>query len=114
MTDHPSVSAIKEALRSLSDSGTRLFLMHGNRDFLLGQAFCTQTGATLLDDPTVIPQSSCLVILPRQPLHPRCGIHESAPDVPQPGLKSKISVNHWKNASPLPVRCAVKARAVSR
>ena len=28
--------------------------MHGNRDFLLGQQFCDQTGATLLDDPSVI------------------------------------------------------------
>jgi UDP-2,3-diacylglucosamine hydrolase len=30
------------------------YVMHGNRDFLLGQDFCQQTGATLLDDPTVI------------------------------------------------------------
>jgi UDP-2,3-diacylglucosamine hydrolase len=28
--------------------------MHGNRDFLIGDAFCQQTGAALLADPTVI------------------------------------------------------------
>jgi UDP-2,3-diacylglucosamine hydrolase len=31
-----------------------LYLMHGNRDFLLGQQFCDSIGATLLSDPTVI------------------------------------------------------------
>jgi UDP-2,3-diacylglucosamine hydrolase len=42
------------ALRTLSDNGTRVFLMHGNRDFLLGKDFCSRAGATLLDDPTLI------------------------------------------------------------
>lgn len=42
------------ALRQLSDRGVPLFLMHGNRDFLIGQDFLTATGATLLTDPTVI------------------------------------------------------------
>ncbi|MDB5753453.1 MAG: lpxH [Ramlibacter sp.] len=31
-----------------------LFLMHGNRDFLLGQALAAQAGLTLLADPTVL------------------------------------------------------------
>ena len=52
--DNPFVSQVKQALRALSDRGVKLFLMHGNRDFLLGDVFCTQTGATLLTDPTVI------------------------------------------------------------
>ncbi|WP_372759023.1 UDP-2,3-diacylglucosamine diphosphatase [Litorivivens sp.] len=42
------------AFRQLSDSGTELFFMHGNRDFLLGQDFANQTGGTLLDDPCTI------------------------------------------------------------
>ena len=28
--------------------------MHGNRDFLIGERFCRETGATLLDDGTVV------------------------------------------------------------
>jgi UDP-2,3-diacylglucosamine hydrolase len=28
--------------------------MHGNRDFLLGQAFCKAAGCTLLKDPSVV------------------------------------------------------------
>ncbi|MGC4011909.1 MAG: UDP-2,3-diacylglucosamine diphosphatase [Pseudomonas sp.] len=46
--------SIARALRELSDSGTRIFLMHGNRDFLIGQAFCRETGCTLLRDPSLI------------------------------------------------------------
>lgn len=42
---------IAQALRRLSDSGTRVYLMHGNRDFLLGKAFCREAGCTLLGDP---------------------------------------------------------------
>jgi len=42
------------AFRALSDSGTRLFFVHGNRDFLLGQDFAAATGGTLLPESQVI------------------------------------------------------------
>lgn len=42
------------ALQALSDRGVQLYIMHGNRDFLLGDAFAAQSGATLLADPCVI------------------------------------------------------------
>ena len=42
------------AFRAFSDAGSNLFFMHGNRDFLLGQAFTTATGGTLLDEGTVV------------------------------------------------------------
>lgn len=45
---------VAAALRSLSDRSTGIFLMHGNRDFLIGEDFCNRAGATLLDDPTVV------------------------------------------------------------
>ena len=41
------------ALRALSDSGTALYVMQGNRDFLYGHEFERRTGATLLPDPVV-------------------------------------------------------------
>lgn len=50
----PLQEQIAAALKQLSDSGTAIFLMHGNRDFLIGEDFCHRAGATLLDDPTVI------------------------------------------------------------
>ncbi|MGQ5523930.1 UDP-2,3-diacylglucosamine diphosphatase [Chitinimonas sp. PSY-7] len=45
---------IAAELRVLSDQGTAVFLMHGNRDFLLGQQFATAAGATLLNDPHLL------------------------------------------------------------
>ena len=50
----PYQVSICQALRALSDTGTQVFLMHGNRDFLIGQAFCKAAGATLLPDPSVV------------------------------------------------------------
>lgn len=43
---------VVNALRSLSDGGTPVFFMHGNRDFLVGDAFAKAAGLTLLPDPT--------------------------------------------------------------
>ena len=45
---------IARALRELSDAGTRIFLMHGNRDFLIGKDFCRLAGCTLLKDPSIV------------------------------------------------------------
>lgn len=45
---------IAGALRELSDHGTALNIMHGNRDFLLGERFAEATGARLLSDPFVL------------------------------------------------------------
>tara|TARA_R100001440_G_scaffold62701_2_gene82789 strand:- start:53997 stop:54722 length:726 start_codon:yes stop_codon:yes gene_type:complete len=50
----PLQDEVAAALRKLTDGGTRLYLMHGNRDFLIGNAFCDSVGGELLDDPTVI------------------------------------------------------------
>ena len=48
--DHPVITG----LRAFSATGTPLYVMRGNRDFLLGDQFAEVTGATLLADPTVI------------------------------------------------------------
>ncbi|MBV4531149.1 UDP-2,3-diacylglucosamine diphosphatase [Pseudomonas farsensis] len=50
----PFQQSICQALRRLSDSGTAVYLMHGNRDFLIGKAFCQAAGCTLLADPSVV------------------------------------------------------------
>ena len=46
--------SIVSALKALSDSGTDIFVMHGNRDFLLGEDFCIASGSQLLPDPSII------------------------------------------------------------
>lgn len=40
-------------LRALTESGVPCFVLHGNRDFLLGSGFSASTGAQLLPDPVV-------------------------------------------------------------
>jgi UDP-2,3-diacylglucosamine hydrolase len=45
---------IIKALRTLVESGTRLFIMHGNRDLLMGTALEQASGATLLTDPILL------------------------------------------------------------
>ncbi len=50
----PAMQPIIDALHALSHAGTQLYLMHGNRDFLLGQQFAEQIGATLLDSDEVL------------------------------------------------------------
>lgn len=42
------------ALRAYVETGHSLFFMHGNRDFLIREGFAQESGATLLQDPTVI------------------------------------------------------------
>ncbi|MFZ4536534.1 UDP-2,3-diacylglucosamine diphosphatase [Propionivibrio sp.] len=46
--------AIVDALHGLTDSGVRLSVMHGNRDFLLGEEFAARSGANLLPDPFIL------------------------------------------------------------
>jgi UDP-2,3-diacylglucosamine hydrolase len=45
---------IINGFKKLSDSGVKLFLMHGNRDFLIAEGFCRMAGITLIADPTMI------------------------------------------------------------
>jgi UDP-2,3-diacylglucosamine hydrolase len=51
--EQPFNAAVASALRRVSDAGTRVWLMHGNRDFLLGDRFCQAAAATLLQEPLV-------------------------------------------------------------
>jgi UDP-2,3-diacylglucosamine hydrolase len=50
----PPTHKIRKRLKHLTDSGIKVYLQQGNRDFLLGQRFCQQTGVILLDDHAVI------------------------------------------------------------
>lgn len=43
----PRLSAVYDAIAAVSHSGTGVHLMHGNRDFLIGEQFADQVGATL-------------------------------------------------------------------
>ena len=59
----PFYGVIAGLLRDLTRGGTPVFLMHGNRDFLLGEKFCAATGGALLADPSVIDSGSEKILL---------------------------------------------------
>ncbi|MBQ0712168.1 MAG: UDP-2,3-diacylglucosamine diphosphatase [Porticoccus sp.] len=46
----PLSREIITALKALTDNGTELYLMQGNRDFLIDKRFARETGCTLLSD----------------------------------------------------------------
>jgi UDP-2,3-diacylglucosamine hydrolase len=59
----PDKRRVVAALRSLSDRGVRCFVMQGNRDFMLGKRFCAATGASPLEDGTVVAVNGRRVLL---------------------------------------------------
>ncbi|MES2674079.1 MAG: UDP-2,3-diacylglucosamine diphosphatase [Pseudomonadota bacterium] len=54
---------VATALKQLSQQGTQIFLMHGNRDFLLGEKFATDAGASLIAEGTIINLYGCPTLL---------------------------------------------------
>lgn len=50
----PYHAEVLAALRTASDSGLRISLLHGNRDFLLGQDFAAASGVRLIEDPYIL------------------------------------------------------------
>ncbi len=52
--DDPLSREVVCALGELSRGGVPLYVMHGNRDFLLGKDFADQAGVILIADPTLI------------------------------------------------------------
>jgi len=52
--DDPIYEDICQQLQAATTAGTPIYIMHGNRDFLLGEQFCKKTGCQLLDEPSCI------------------------------------------------------------
>lgn len=52
--DSPIAAEVAQLLFDYQNAGPQLFIMHGNRDFLLGERFMARVGAQLLPDPSVI------------------------------------------------------------
>ena len=60
--DH--VTAFNDRIKAAMAAATcPKYLMHGNRDFLLGQQFCADTGMQLIDDPTPVDMDGTQALL---------------------------------------------------
>ena len=53
--EHPFARRIADAFRKLSDGGTPLYFMHGNRDFLIGSTMLRASGSSGASGPVRSP-----------------------------------------------------------
>ncbi len=91
------------ALKGLVDRHIKVFLMHGNRDFLIGSAFEKKTGAILLKDPTLIKIYDRKILLSH-------GDSLCTDDTEYQSFKKKVRDESWKNEFlkiPLPERTLI-------
>ena len=51
------------AIARVAQSGTLVYVMRGNRDFMLGDRFCAEAGAILLDDPAILEMGGTRLVL---------------------------------------------------
>jgi len=79
-----------KALKELTDRHIQVFLMHGNRDFLMGSSFEKKTGAVLLNDPTLIGIYGKKVLLGH-------GDILCTDDIEYQSFRHKIRSESWKN-----------------
>ena len=103
---------VTSALRALTSRGVACFVLHGNRDFLLGRGFCDETGCRLLPDPVVAEFDGERVLLTH-------GDALCVDDHPYQELRSIVRTAPWQRrflALPLSDRelLANQARAGSR
>jgi UDP-2,3-diacylglucosamine hydrolase len=115
--DEPYNAGIVAALRAASDSGLRISLMHGNRDFLLGAGFADSRWRPPDRRPLhpvhrrmavrALPTAtrSASTTPPTWPSAPRCAIRNG---------RRPCSPSRWPNAAPSPPTCARSAKASQR
>lgn len=61
--DDPFHQQIIAAFRIAVEAGVKIYLMHGNRDFLIADEFCRITGISLINDPVMIDLNGEAVLL---------------------------------------------------
>lgn len=91
--DHDLLArSVTDSIRRLSDAGTRVYFMHGNRDFLIGERFAHEAGLTILPDPTLIELYGQQVLL----MH---GDTLCTDDVAYQKFRAQTRTTEWKNTT---------------
>lgn len=103
---------IAHALRGVAETGARVYFIHGNRDFLIGERFAAAVGMTILPDPCVIEISGVRTVLTH-------GDALCTLDLAYQAFRDKVRSEPWQRAflaQPLEERRAIalKLRADSR
>ncbi len=81
---------IIRAIKALTGRHIKVFLMHGNRDFLIGPVFEKKTGALLLKDLTLIKIYGRKILLSH-------GDSLCTDDIEYQSFKNKVRNESWKN-----------------
>ncbi|MDR0780714.1 MAG: UDP-2,3-diacylglucosamine diphosphatase [Pseudomonadales bacterium] len=105
--DTPLYAALAAALKAVSERGTAVYFIHGNRDFLLGQRYAAACGATLLDEPLRLTHAGHRYLL----LH---GDVLCTRDTAYLAFRNQVRSPAWQRdflAQPLPERRAFAAAA---
>ena len=81
----------EQQLKRASDAGIDTSLIHGNRDFLLGQAFCTRTGCKLLAEPYLLDEGGHRILL----LH---GDSLCTEDIEHQRFRNMVRSSEWQKS----------------
>jgi UDP-2,3-diacylglucosamine hydrolase len=94
--------SIINALHNLTRQGLKVFFMHGNRDFLIGEVFAKATGVTILPDPSLVMLYGKSILLSH-------GDSLCTDDVAYQQFRSEVRSPSWNNLflnQPLATRIA--------
>ena len=80
---------IKKALIDFTTNGPETFLMHGNRDFLIGETFANEVGISILPDPYTLDINGLRTILSH-------GDFLCTDDVDYIDFRSKVRSKEWQ------------------
>jgi UDP-2,3-diacylglucosamine hydrolase len=100
--DTPFHRRICDALSRVATEGTYLFIMHGNRDFLMDRALAKACHATLLPDPTLVDLYGTPTLLTH-------GDALCTDDIPYQQFRTQVRSSNWRRnflAQPLHQRKA--------
>ena len=103
----PAFAPVLQDLRTCTETGTPVYLMHGNRDFLIGEHFSRITGCNLIADPTRIELYGTPTLL----MH---GDTLCTDDVEYQALRKKVRDPAWQEQAlslPVPQRLELAAQA---
>ncbi|MGP1717273.1 MAG: UDP-2,3-diacylglucosamine diphosphatase [Methylophilus sp.] len=101
---------VVDALRRLSDSGVKLYFMHGNRDFLIGERFAQACDMQLLADPALIQPGEKRIVLSH-------GDALCTDDLAYQQFRTQVRSSQWQQAflaQPLAARIAFAEQARSQ
>ena len=80
---------IKKTLKKFTSYGPKTYFMHGNRDFLIGEAFANEVDISLLPDPFTIDINGLKVILSH-------GDFLCTDDIDYINFRSKVRSKEWQ------------------